>query len=173
MGIYQQPPAKPRNSGIIISSVKFLTRFFNRESGRESESNISRALRAVVESDSPAVRRDLHNALTNQRLILPVPSMPSNAHRDATGRLQWDAKIDFLSFQDRNGRKLLAVFTSPQALAKWKTGVPTWIAVDAPSLCRLALQSGQSAMQINPGNPTFVELSLEEIRMLAEADAGR
>jgi hypothetical protein len=124
-------------------------------------------------SDSPAVRSDLYNALTNQRLILPLPSIPNDLSRDATGRLQRDAKIDFLSFQDRTGRKLLAVFTSPQALAKWKTGVPTWIAVDTPSLCRLALQSGQSAIQIDPGNPTFVELSLEEIRTLAGVDAGR
>jgi len=66
----------------------------------------------------------------------------------------------------------MVVFTNPEALAKWKTGVPTWIAVDTPSLCRLALQSGRSAMQINPGNPTFVELSIEEIRILALAEAG-
>jgi hypothetical protein len=149
----------------------FLARLLKRNS--ENESNISRALRAVVEADTPTTRRNLHNALTKQRLILPVPRVPDNLERDASGRLQKHLRLDFLSIQDRNGRKFLAVFTNPEALKKWKSDAPTWIAVDTPSICRMAVASDHSAVRINPGNPDFVELSLEEMRMLAEREAGR
>jgi len=101
-----------------------------------------------------------------------VPNIPNNLQRDAAGRLQQDVRLNFLSFQDRSGRKFVAVFTNPDALKKWKPDVPKWIAVDTPSLCRLVLGSGQSALQINPGSDNFVELSLDEIRKLAGAQAG-
>jgi SseB protein N-terminal domain len=152
--------------------MKFLAHLLKRSSGKEPESNIARALRAIVETDNPSTRRDLHNALTTQRLILPVPNIPNNLQRDAAGRLQQDVRLNFLSFQDRSGRKFVAVFTNPDALKKWKPDVPKWIAVDTPSLCRLVLGSGQSALQINPGSDNFVELSLDEIRKLAGAQAG-
>jgi hypothetical protein len=152
--------------------MKFLARFLKRDSEKEPESNIARVLRAIGEADNPSTRVDLHNALTNQRLILPVPSVPNNLQRDAAGRLQREVRLDFLSFQDRSGRKFMAVFTNPDALKKWKPDVPTWIAVDTPSLCRLALESGQSGVHINPGSHNFVELSLDEIRVLAGVQAG-
>ena len=66
----------------------------------------------------------------------------------------------------------MAVFTDPDALNKWKTDVPTWIAVDTPSICRLALETGQSSLRINPADDNSVELTLEEIRTLAGAQAG-
>lgn len=149
----------------------FLARLLKRTS--ESESNISRALRAVVEADTPTSRRSLHDALTKQRLILPVPKVPDDLERDASGRLQRGVRLDLLSIQDRNGRKFLAIFTNPESLKKWKSDAPTWIAVDTPSICRMAVASDHSAVRINPGNPDFVELSLEEMRMLAEREAGR
>jgi hypothetical protein len=62
----------------------------------------------------------------------------------------------------------VAVFTSPEALKKWKSDAPTWIAVDTPSICRMAVESGQSALRIHPGNHDFVELSLDEMQMLAQ-----
>lgn len=147
-----------------------LARLFKQNSANES--NISRAQRAVAEVDTPATRCNLHNALMRQRLILPVPRVPGNLQLDALGRLQQDVRMDFLSFQDRNGRKFMAVFTNPEALKQSRSDAPTWIAVDAPSLCRLALNSGQSALQIDPGSHYFVELSREEIKILAETRAG-
>jgi SseB protein N-terminal domain len=98
--------------------MKFLMRLLKRDSGEEPESNIARALRAVVEADNPSARHDLHDVLTNQRLILPVPSVTNDLQRDAAGRLQRDVRLDFLSSQDRNGRKFTAVFTDPDALKK-------------------------------------------------------
>jgi hypothetical protein len=95
----------------------FLKRLWKANSA--TESNISRALRAVVERDTPTARRNLHNALRQQRLILPVPKLPDNLERDASGRLQQNVRLDFLSIQDRHGRKSLAVFTNPGALKKW------------------------------------------------------
>ncbi len=92
--------------------------------------------------------------------------------RDASGRLLETSNINFIAFQDRNGRKFMAIFTHPEALQRFKANVPTWIAIDGPSLCRLAMESEQSALQINPGSANFVELNLEEIRTLAKADAG-
>ena len=67
----------------------------------------------------------------------------------------------------------MAVFTNPEALKKWKSDAPTWIAVDTTSICRMAVASEYSAVRINLGNPDFVELSLEEMRMLADREAGR
>jgi hypothetical protein len=137
--------------------------------GSATESNISRALRTVVESDTPAARSDLHNALKQQRVVLPVPRPPDNLQRDASGRLLQNTRLEFLSFQDSRGRKFIAVFTNPEALKKWKSDAPSWVAIDAPSVCRAALDSGQSVLQINPGDPTFVELGQEEMKLLAEA----
>jgi hypothetical protein len=81
--------------------------------------------------------------------------------------------IDFLSFQERNGGRFIAAFTSPQALNKWKKDVPTWIAADTPAVCRLALESGNTLVKINPGSDNYVELGLDEIRMLARTEPGR
>jgi hypothetical protein len=139
--------------------------------GSATESNISRALRTVVVSDTPAARNDLHNALKRQRVVLPVPRPLDNLQRDASGRLQQNTRLEFLSFQDSSGRKFIAVFTNPEALKKWKSDAPSWVAIDAQSVCRAALDSGQSVLQINPGDPTFVELSQEEMKLLAEAEA--
>jgi hypothetical protein len=152
--------------------MKFLARLLNRHVRKEPESNVSRALRGVVEGDNPSTRRGLYDALKNQRLVLPVLRVPNNLERDAAGRLLGNMPLDFLSFQDRSGREFIAVFTHPDALNKWKADAPTWIAVDTPCLCRLALESGQSSLQINPGNHNFVELSLDEIRILAGTQAG-
>ena len=126
-----------------------------------------------MEADTPTTRRDLHNALARQRLILPVPRIPDNLKLDGSGRLKKSVHIDFLHIQDENGLKYLAVFTNPEALKRWNADTPTWIAVDTPSICRLAVESGHSAVRINPKNHDFVELNLEEIRMLAEREAGR
>lgn len=153
--------------------VKFFSALFNRNVGKKAESNISRALRGVVEADNRSTRRRLYDALKNQRLILPLTRVPDNVpERDASGRLQGNLRLHFLHFQDPNGRKFMAVFTHPDALNKWKTDVPTWIAVDTPSICRLALESGHSSLRINPASDNFVELSQEEIRILAGAQAG-
>jgi hypothetical protein len=130
----------------------FLARLLNRNS--ENESNISRALRAVVETDTPTTRRTLHNALTKQRLILSVPRVPENLERDAAGRLQKHLRFDFLSIQDRNGREFLAVFTNPEALKKWKSDAPTWIAVDTPSICRMAGPPTTRQYESTPEIPT-------------------
>ena len=150
--------------------VKFLAALLNRDLPKETESNISRALKGVVEADNPSTRRHLYDALKNQRLILPLPRVPDNIpERDASGRLLGNMRLPFMHFQDRSGRKFMAVFTNSHALNRWKADTPTWIAVDTPSICRLALESGQSLLRINPASDNFVELSLEEIRMLADA----
>src|SRR5882724_10569778 len=134
----------------------FLARLFKRNSA--GESNISRALKAVADSDNPRARRNLHGALRQQRLILPVPKLPDKLHRDELGRLQESLRLDFLSFQDKGGRKFIAVFTNPEALNRWGSDAATWIAVDTPSICRLAIDSGYSVLKINPGSPHCVEL---------------
>jgi hypothetical protein len=141
------------------------------QQGSPTESNISKALRTVAESNTPIARRDLHIALKRQRLLLPVPKPPDNLQRDASGRLTASARLEFLSFQDSRGRRLVAVFTNPELLKRWKSDAPSWIAIDTPSICRVALESDQSALQINPGDPTFVELSQAEMKSLAEAQA--
>jgi len=102
--------------------------------GSATESNISRALRTVVVSDTPAARNDLHNALKRQRVVLPVPRPLDNLQRDASGRLQQNTRLEFLSFQDSSGRKFIAVFTNPEALKKWKSDAPSWVAIDAQSV---------------------------------------
>ena len=151
--------------------MKFLARLFTR--GSQPESNISRALRVVVEDDNQSTRHALHNALVNQRLIIPLARLPRDVERDAAGRLTRPASIDFLGFQERNGGRFIAAFTSPQALNKWKKDVPTWIAADTPAVCRLALESSYTVVKINPGSDNYAELGLDEIRMLATTEPGR
>jgi hypothetical protein len=148
----------------------FLERFLKRDT--PNESNISKALRAVAENDTPVARSNLHDALRRQRLILPVPKLPDNLESDVSGRLQQNVRLNFLSFHDQSGLKFMAVFTNPEVLKKWKSDVPTWIAVDTPSLCRLAVESGHLELRINPGNDNAVNLSAAEIRTLAEMQAG-
>src|SRR5690348_8160569 len=120
-----------------------LSRLFNR--GAAKESRIAGALRAVLEADTTGNRRKLHQALIQQRLLLPVLQEPDQLLRDERGRLQQDTQVDFISFQQRDGRKLMVVFTDPEAMKKarkeWASAIPKWIAVDTPSLCRLAIAS--------------------------------
>ena len=151
--------------------MKFLAQLFSRPS--EPESNISRALRAVVNNDNESARHALHGALLNQRLVVPLARPPRDVDRDAAGRLTRPAQIDFLGFEERNGAKFIAVFTSPQALNNWKKDVPTWTAADTPAVCRLASESGYTVVKINPGSDNTVDLSLHEIRLLAGAKPGR
>jgi hypothetical protein len=115
----------------------------------------------------------MYQALKNQRLIFPLSKTPGSVATDAAGRLLRDVKLDFLSCKDENGRKFLAVFTNPDALKKWKSDVPTWIAIDTPSLCRFALESGHPSLQVNLGSHTFVELKPEEVRILSAMEAAR
>jgi SseB protein N-terminal domain len=150
---------------------EFLARLYTRGSSAR-ESNISRALRAVVKHDNQTARHALHNALVKQRLIIPLARPPRDLDRDAAGRLTRPAQIDFLGFQERNGAKFVAVFTAPQALNKWKKDVPTWVAADTPAICRMALECGYSVVKINPGDENSAELRLDEIELLAGAEPG-
>ena len=148
--------------------MKFLYRLFASQKS-EVESNISRALRAVVDDDNQSTRHALHHVILNQHLILPLTRPPLDIERDDHGRLTKPAHIEFLSCQDRNGSKFIAVFTSPQALNKWKRDVPAWAAADTPAICGLALESGHTLIKINPGSKKSVELRPDEIQMLAGA----
>jgi len=82
----------------------FFDRFKKSHSG--DESNISRVLRAVVASDNAQTREDLFDALRRQRLIIPVPRQPDNLSR-AAGQLLQSARIEFLTFCDRQGTPIL------------------------------------------------------------------
>jgi len=152
--------------------MKFLTRLFAPRAS-EVESNISCALTAVVNDDNQSTRRALYNALSNQRLILPLTRAPLDIERDVAGRLTKPAQIEFLSCEDRNGAKFIAVFTSPQALNKWNKGVPAWTAADTSAICNLALASGYALVKINPGSEKSVELRNSEIQLLAGVEPGR
>jgi type III secretion system (T3SS) SseB-like protein len=151
--------------------MKFLSRLLKRD--LEPESNISRALRDVATHGDQTARQALHNALISQRLIIPLAKLPRDVERDPAGRLMRPAQIDFLSLQERNGARFVAVFTSPQALNQWKRDVPVWVAADTPSICRMALDSGHTVVKINPANDNSAELRIDEIRLLAGAEPGR
>jgi hypothetical protein len=124
-------------------------------------------LRGVAELDNPETRRTLYEALRAQRLIVQVPTAPENLKRDESGRLIEDLHINFVSFQGADGRKFLALFTNPDALQRWNSGRSSWIAVDTPSLCRLALATSHSLIKINPADEITVELSNDEIEILS------
>jgi hypothetical protein len=51
-----------------------------------------------MQADNCNTRRELYDALMLQRLILPVPRQPQNLVRDELGRLQQNARLEFLSF---------------------------------------------------------------------------
>ena len=157
----------------ICGVMGLVSRLFKR--GAAKESRIAGALRAVVKADTTDNRRELHAALIQQRLLLPVPQEPDQLPRDERGRLQQDIQVDFISFQQRDGRNFMVVFTHPEAMKKarkeWASAIPKWIAVDTPSLCRLAIACGSSALKINPGSENSAELTLEEIQILAKATA--
>ena len=145
--------------------MNFLARIFRKN--KVSESRIGRALRNVAESDNSQTRQELYLALRSQRLILQVPKIPEKLQRDESGRLTHDTHIDVVSFKGRDGGKFLALFTNPEALQRWKSGESNWIAVDTPSLCRLALGTDHSTIKINPADPVTVELSRDELRLLS------
>ncbi len=136
-----------------------------------NESRISRALREVIESDSQAARQNLYSALTHQRLIVPLAGDPNDIETDAWGRLKRKVYLNFFRSHESDGRDVLAVFTNFDRMKKWNPEVPTWIAVDTPSICRMAIESGLCALRINPGS-NLVELNLAEMNALAELDAG-
>jgi len=145
--------------------MKFLARIFWKN--KAPASRIGRALWNVAESDNSQTRQELYLALKSQRLILQVPKAPEVLPRDGLGRLTQDTHINFVSFTGRDGCKFVALFTNPEALQRWKSGESNWIAVDTPSLCRLALATGHSTIRINPADPVTVELSADELRMLS------
>ena len=149
--------------------MEFLNRLWRR--GSQKESNISSALNAVLKANSASNRMELRRALQKQRLLIPIQKEPESLQRDENGRLLQDVRLDFIGFKDANGRKFMAAFTNPDELQKWNATLPNWIAVDTPSICRLAVASGYAALKINVGSWPFVELDLEEIEGLASSDA--
>ena len=150
--------------------MEFLNRLLKR--GAAKESSISRALNAVLKTNSASDRMQLRRALQKQRLLLPIQKELENLGRDENGRLLKDVRVDFVGFKDATGRKFLAVFTNSEELKKWNSNLPKWIAVDTPSICRFALSSGYAALKINAGSLPFVELDDMEIEALANLDAG-
>src|SRR5215831_2086338 len=99
---------------------------------------------------------------------------------DATHEVKWDGLWSMLYSdsggvfpslceglaRDLKGRRCV-LDREMGSLKKWRSDVPTWVAVDTPSICQVAVESNHSAVRINPGNPDFVELSLEETQMIA------
>ncbi len=133
------------------------------------QSDISRALKAVLESNSTDAMARLQIALQRQRLILPIKNDLQNVARDGNGRLLDGIQLEFLGFKDANGQKFLAVFTNPQELGKWNPSLTNWIAVDTPSICGIARSSGYEQLKINPGSRPCVQLgkgAIEALRTL-------
>ena len=68
-----------------------------------------------------------------------------------------------LSVQGRNRTKVPAVLTNPRELTNWNVNLTKWIAVDTPSICRVALSSGYATLKINPGTRPCVQLGIRAI----------
>ena len=75
-------------------------------------------------------------------------------------------QLDFIGFNG-TGQKFLAVFTNPRELTNWNVNLTKWIAVDTPSICRVALSSGYATLKINPGTRPCVQLGIRAIEALA------
>ena len=136
------------------------------------EPRVSRALRMVVEHDTRDTRAHLYDALQHHRLILPLAEKPKNLEAAADGRVIRFPDLDFFVTENARVGRILDLFTAPQCMDKWKENVPTWIAIDTPTLCRLALKFKISRVRIDFGSHLSVQLAHPEIENLAARDAG-
>ena len=115
------------------------------------------------------VRRRFFAALVRSRLIVPSPGLAASGLQMNAGPQRADnAKINLVGVEAPDGTKGLIVFTTEQALQKWRPVGCPYVEVVGAQVVQMALRSGLKSVVVNANGPTRGLISQAELFALAE-----
>ena len=120
----------------------------------------------VAACTDPSVRPEFYRQLLESELFLLTPDAPQ---REGRTTLETDTKISLVNLQGPNGT-FLPIFTSQQRLQESVNQMGQnygFLALRGENLFPILTQNPQSAV-INPGAPYGKELTVDEIRRIAD-----
>lgn len=116
---------------------------------------LQQALIAALGGADQSARTRVYEALVGSRLLVVCAGPPEGD------------KMSMIAMQDPEGRPVLPVFTTRQALSAWKADAQYHAAVPAPGLFNTAIIAGFEAVVIDPGSSGWV-VPQEQFADLAE-----
>lgn len=105
---------------------------------------LQQALIAALGGAEQSARTRVYEALVGSRLLVICAGPPEGE------------KMSMIAMHDPEGRPVLPVFTTRQALSAWKADAQYHAAVPAPGLFNAALAAGFEAVVIDPGASGWV-----------------
>lgn len=120
------------------------------------------AMRAVSVDDTPATRSLLFQLLLESHLVVMSPNAPAE-HQSWTAEA--GDTLQLVTFSDDEGT-VLPVFTSVDALLRFRPDGSGYVALPASALFQMADAGGTAKLAIDPGSPTSGYLTRGEIEAL-------
>lgn len=137
-----------------------------------SNPELTEAVKAVAERDTPERRQVLYQALLDSTLILPTPEEPEESGTEpaASDITEEDEALTFVTFEDDAGETVLIVFTEEDAALAWEPEGLPYIALKGRDLLMIAAENEVAALVLNPGSPETAHLDQDEIVALSQGE---
>jgi hypothetical protein len=124
------------------------------------------AMLAMVNSDSPANRQILYEAMLDSVFIVPTYGDPTKAR--GLKVYQPGEQIAFVTLVAQDGKQAWAFFTDVEALLAWRSDVTDYYAFQAADIFQMANYYTIDHVLINPAGPVGGQVMNWEIAALAQ-----
>jgi hypothetical protein len=132
-----------------------------------SNADLSEAMEAIAERNSPERRQILYQTLRNSLLIVPTPDPPEDEPQPV---LDDTDELTFLTFEDDAGGTVLIAFASESAALNWEPEGLSYVGLQAADLLLIAMENEVAELVLNPAGPHTLLLQRDEISTLAQGD---
>lgn len=130
-----------------------------------SNPDLSEALEAIEERDTPERRQILYRRLLDSLLIVPTPDAPDEG---AEGASDEGEELNFLTYENDTGDTMLIAFTSEGAALAWEPEGLSYIGLRGQDLMRITVENEIEDIVLNPAGPQTLILGWDEITALAQ-----
>lgn len=125
---------------------------------------------ALAAGGGKDARRRFFTAFMRSRLIVPSPGLAaSGLPMNAGPRPVGDVRINLVGIEAPDGGNGLVVFTSEQALRRWRPVGCPYVEVAGAEAVKMAMRPELGSIVVNPSGPARVHVARAELVALAEA----
>jgi len=120
----------------------------------------------VAMDDNPVTRGKLYEAYLKGGIVIPVGS-------DTSTRTDGGWEVDVICVTDSEGHPAAAIFTSEEALLRWRPDGPKYMVLPGREAFEFLSELALDRVYVNPGSPTWGMLMRPEFEALSRAELPR
>lgn len=131
------------------------------------------ALKDFAQEAKPENRTALYQALLQSTLILPAPEDEAPEIDDASGTLEEDEALRFLTYENDVGGIVMIAFTDEDAALTWEPEGLPYLGLQATDLLFIAMENEVAEIVLNPASAESYRLDRGEITALGRGETPR